>query len=345
MNVMRQRDFGRNTGLQTRMAITVFLLGLVYAVLIAVAVTAGVGIVGVVALFAVLCGVQLFAAEIALRATGARAISPGELPELQAMIDRLCVQANIPRPRVAIVNTPMPNAFALGRSQKTATVCVTTELLSALSPEQLEGVIAHELTHIVNRDVMVMTVASFFASVSALLVRYGLLFGRRGRDGQTQLAVGAVVLVSVAVYVVSFILLRALSRYREYAADRGAAILTGRPSALASALLTLNDRIGTIPTKDLRTVAQMNAFFIIPARQKAWLMSVFATHPPVEKRVAALASYEEQLQGAEPQPHHRRRTRRAAPARSTRRRVRPRGSPSARRRGSPAPPPLAAAHR
>ncbi len=280
------------------MALTVFLLGLVYVVLIAVAVTAGLGVAGVIALFAVVCGVQLFASDkIALRATGAHEIPSTEAPELHAIIDRLCVQANIPRPRVALVNTPMPNAFALGRSQKTATVCVTTGLMSTLSPEQLEGVIAHELSHIVNRDVMVMTVASFFASVAALIVRYGLLFGQRGR-GQTQVTVGAVVLVSVAVYAVSFMLLRALSRYREYAADRGAAVLTGRPSALASALLALNERMGTIPTKDLRAASQMNAFFIIPARQKAWLASLFATHPPIEKRLAALARYEEQLQRA-----------------------------------------------
>ena len=296
MNVVGRSDFGKDTGLQTRMVITMFLLGLLYVVLIAVAVTAGVGMLGVVALFAVLCAAQLFAADkIALRATGAHEISPGDAPELQAIIDRLCVQANIPRPRVALVNSPMPNAFALGRSQKTATVCVTSGLLSTLSHEQLEGVIAHELTHIVNRDVMVMTLASFFASVAALLVRYGLLFGRRGRS-ETQAAVGVVILVSVAVYVVSFMLLRALSRYREYAADRGAAVLTGRPSALASALLALGDRMGTIPTKDLRTAAQMNAFFIIPARQKAWVMRFFATHPPIEKRIAALARYEVLLQ-------------------------------------------------
>jgi heat shock protein HtpX len=296
---MSGRDFGKDTGLETRMAVTVFLLGLVYVVLITVAVTSGVGVVGVLALFAVVSGVQLFAADkIALRATGAREIPSTEAPELHALIDRLCVQANIPRPRVALVTTPMPNAFAVGRSQKTATVCVTTGLLKALPPEQLEGVIAHELTHIINRDVMVMTVASFFASVAALIVRYGLLFGRRGQT-QTQVAIGAVVLVSVAVYAVSFMLLRALSRYREYAADRGAAVLTGRPSALASALLTLNERMSAIPTKDLRAAAQMNAFFIIPARQKAWLMSLFATHPPIEKRVAALARYEEQLQRAQ----------------------------------------------
>ncbi len=296
---MKRSNFGKDTGLQARMGLTVFLLGLVYVVLIAVAVTAGVGVVGVVAIFAVLCAVQLFAADkIALRATGAHEVSSAQVPELHTIIDRLCVQANIPKPRVALVESPMPNAFALGRSQETATVCVTTGLLNTLAPEQLEGVIAHELTHIINRDVMVMTIASFFASVSALLIRYGFLFGRRGR-GQTQAAVGVVILVSVAVYAISFMLLRALSRYREFAADRGAAVLTGRPSALSSALLLLNDRIGAIPSKDLRTATQMNAFFIIPTRQKQWLMGLFATHPPIEKRVAALARYEEQLQRAQ----------------------------------------------
>ena len=296
---MKRSDFGKDTGLQARMGLTVFLLGLVYVVLIAVAVTAGVGVVGVVAIFAVLCAVQLFAADkIALRATGAHEVSSAQAPELHTIIDRLCVQANIPKPRVALVESAMPNAFALGRSQETATVCVTTGLLNTLAPEQLEGVIAHELTHIINRDVMVMTIASFFASVSALLIRYGFLFGRRGR-GQTQAAVGVVILVSVAVYAISFMLLRALSRYREFAADRGAAVLTGRPSALSSALLLLNDRIGSIPSKDLRTATQMNAFFIIPTRQKQWLMGLFATHPPIEKRVAALARYEEQLQRAQ----------------------------------------------
>lgn len=293
---MKQPDFGRDTGLQTRMVLTVFLLGLVYAVLIAVAVTAGLGVLGVVALFAIVAGVQLFASDtIALRAAGARVIGPSEAPDLHAVIDRLCVQADIPKPQVALVDTPMPNAFALGRSRDHATVCVTSELLRTLTPEQLEGVVAHELTHIINRDVMVMTIASFFASIAALLVRFGFLFGRRGR-GQEQIAIGLVVLVSVAVYVVSFMLLRALSRYREYAADRGAAVLTGRPSALAAALLVLNERMTSIPTKDLRSAAQMNAFFIVPAHQKAWLMSLFATHPPLEKRLAALARYEKQLQ-------------------------------------------------
>lgn len=296
---MKRSEFGKDTGLQARMGLTVFLLGLVYVVLIAVAVTAGLGIVGVLVIFAALSAAQLFAADkIALQATGAHEVSAVQAPAVHAIIDRLSVQANIPKPRVALVESPAPNAFAVGRSQETATVCVTTGLLNTLAPEQIEGVLAHEVTHIVNRDVMVMTVASFFASVSALLVRYGFLFGRRGR-GHAQVALGVVVLVSVAVYVISFMLLRALSRYREYAADRGAAVLTGRPSALSSALLVLNDRMGSIPSKDLRAATQMNAFFIIPTRQKQWTMGLLATHPPIEKRVAALARYEEQLQRAQ----------------------------------------------
>ena len=253
---MKQSEFGKDTGLQARMGLTVFLLGLVYVVLIAVAVTAGLGIVGVLVIFAALSAAQLFAADkIALQATGAHEVSAAQAPEVHAIIDRLSVQANIPKPRVALVESPAPNAFAVGGSQETATVCVTTGLLNTLPPEQIEGVLAHEITHIVNRDVMVMTVASFFASVSALLVRYGLLFGRRGR-GQA-------------------------------------------PSALSSALLLLNDRMGSIPSKDLRAATQMNAFFIIPTRQKQWMMGLLATHPPIEKRVAALARYEAQLQRAQ----------------------------------------------
>ncbi len=245
---MKRSEFGKDTGLQARMGLTVFLLGLVYVVLIAVAVTAGIGIVGVVLIFAALSAVQLLTADkIALQATGAHEVSPAQAPDVHAIIDRLSVQANIPKPRIALIGSEVPNAFAVGRSQETATVCVTTGLLNTLAPEQLEGVLAHELTHIINRDVMVMTVTTFFASVSALLVRYGFLFGRRGR-GQAQAAVGVIVLVSVGCTSSRHALLT-LSRYREYAADRGAAVLTGRPSALSSALLLLNDRMGSIPSR------------------------------------------------------------------------------------------------
>jgi heat shock protein HtpX len=204
----------------------------------------------------------------------------------------------------------MPNAFATGRSQKSATVCATSGLLRMLEPAELEGVIGHELTHVINRDVMVMTIASFFAMISAVIIRFGFFFGmfggggfgggRGGRGGQNEEeAVLVVILVSVVVYAVSFVLLRALSRYREFAADRGSAILTGRPSALASALIKISGTIERIPSNDLRTAEGMSAFFIVPARSKKSLMNIFADHPPLDQRLAALARLEAQLQGTD----------------------------------------------
>jgi heat shock protein HtpX len=216
------------------------------------------------------------------------------------VIERLCIQADLPKPRVAVIEARMPNACALGRSQKAATVCATRGLLQMLEPAELEGVIAHELTHVINRDVMVMTIASFFATVAALIIRFAFFFGGGfgggGRDEGAE-AIELVILVSVAVYAISFVLLRALSRYREFAADRGSAILTGRPSALASALIKISGTIERIPKNDLRTAEGMSAFFIIPARAKNSLMNVFADHPPLEKRLAALSRLESQLQG------------------------------------------------
>ena len=294
-----RRDFGRDPGLQARMVLTMFLLGLVYVVLIGVAIAAGAGIASVVAIAAVFFAVQLFASDrIALSAMGAKEVSVAQAPELHAIIERLCVQADLPKPRVAIVDAAMPNAFALGRSQKKATVCATSGLLALLEPAELEGVLAHELTHVVNRDVMVMTIASFFASIAALLVRFGFLFGMgRGRSRNGQAMFAAVIVTSVVVYMISFVLLRALSRYREYAADRGAAVLTGRPSALSSALMKISGTLENIPDRDLRAATQMNAFFIVPARRKGKgaLMNAFATHPPLDKRIAALSRLEAQL--------------------------------------------------
>jgi len=296
---MPRRDFGRDTGLQARMVLTMFLLGLVYVVLIAVAIGSGGGIGIVILIAAAFFGVQLFASDkIALSAMGAKEVSVAQAPELHSIIERLCVQADLPKPRVAVINARMPNACALGRSQKTATICATTGLLELLTPAELEGVLAHELTHVINRDVMVMTIASFFASIAAILVRFGFFFGGFGRGNRNaQGAFAAVLAVSVAVYAISFMLLRALSRYREYAADRGAAVLTGRPSALSSALLKINGTMERVPSRDLRSAAAMNAFFIVPARPKGSLRNLFATHPPIEKRIAALSRLESQLQG------------------------------------------------
>ena len=287
------------------MVLTMFLLGLVYAVLIGALIGAGASGVTIVVVALALFGFQLFASDkIALSTMGARVVSPQEAPELHAIVERLCVQADLPKPRVAIMNTNMPNAFATGRSQKAATVCATTGLLAMLEPAELEGVIGHELTHVINRDVMVMTIASFFAMLAAVIIRFAFFFGmfgggygggRGGRGGgqNEEEAVVLVILVSVLVYAISFVLLRTLSRYREYAADRG----TGRPSALASALIKISGTIERIPSQDLRQAEGMSAFFIVPARAKNSMMNIFADHPPLEKRLAALSRLEAQLQG------------------------------------------------
>jgi heat shock protein HtpX len=216
------------------------------------------------------------------------------------MIERLCVQADLPKPRIAVADTPMPNAFAIGRSPKKATVCATTGIMQLLSPAELEGVMAHELTHVQNRDVMVMTIASFFATVAAYIVQFGFFFGGGGMgDGDDDNPSFAVVLlVSIGVYVISFLLLQALSRYREFAADRGAAVITGRPSALSSALMKIAGTMERIPQRDLRASEELAAFYIFPPHAKRSLLNLFSTHPPMEKRIAALSRLEAQLQGA-----------------------------------------------
>jgi heat shock protein HtpX len=297
-------SFGRDTGLQVRMLVTILLLGLVYVVFAGV-LFASVG--GTVALVgcALLLSFQFFASDkLALRSMGAREVSPQEAPEFHAMIERLCVQADIPKPKVAVVNSPVPNAFALGRSQKAATVCATTGIMDLLSPSELEGVMAHEITHIVNRDVMIMTLAGFFASIASMIVQFGFFFGGGYGGGSSDDDDGpsfmVIILVSAVVWVVSFFLMQALSRYREFAADRGAAVITGRPSALASALLKISGVNERIPQGDLRAHAEMNAFYIVPVKVKESLYNIFSTHPPMDQRIAALSRLESQLQSSGP---------------------------------------------
>jgi heat shock protein HtpX len=288
----RSTSFGRDPGLQARMLVTMFLLGLVYVVLVAVALTAKAGVA--VFLIAALFAAQVFASDkLALRAVGAREVSPQEAPELHAMIERLCIQADLPKPKVAVMHTSMPNAFAMGRSPKSATVCATTGIMELLSPAELEGVMAHELTHVANRDVMVMTLASFFATIAAYIVQFGFLFGGTSSDDDDGPSAMVLVLVSLVVYFVSFLLMQALSRYREFSADRGAALITGRPSALASALQKISGGMARIPKQDLRAASELQAFFIFPTS----VGGLFATHPPMEKRIAALQRLEAQLQG------------------------------------------------
>jgi heat shock protein HtpX len=281
------------------MLLTLFLLGLLYVVFVGVLFAAGAGAGIIIVVAVVLLVVQLFGSDkLAMASLGLKEVSPEEEPELHGIIDRLCVQADLPKPRVCVMETSMPNACAMGRSQKSATVCATRGILEMLSPAELEGVMAHELTHVVNRDVMVMTLASFFATLASLIAQFALFFGGGyGGGEEEEQDIMIVILVSVVVYAVSFVLLRTLSRYREFAADRGSAVLTGRPSALASALLKISGTIEREPTQDLRKAESMSAFFIIPARAKKSLMNLFADHPPLEQRLAALERLESQLQG------------------------------------------------
>ncbi|HUN78469.1 MAG TPA: zinc metalloprotease HtpX [Solirubrobacteraceae bacterium] len=298
-----RKAFGRDSGLQARMFLTLFLLVVVYAVLVGVLFAVGVGGVTILVIALALMAMQVFASDkIAMGTMGVKEVSPAQEPELHGIVERLCVQADIPKPRVCVMEHQMPNAFAMGRSQKSATVCATRGILEMLSPAELEGVMGHELTHVINRDVMVMTLASFFAMVASLIVQFGFFFGGGfgggyGRNQEAEEAIFVSIAVAAAVYMISFLLLRALSRYREFAADRGSAVLTGRPSALASALLKLSGTMERIPSRDLRTVEGMSAFFIVPARAKSSLMNIFADHPPLEQRLAALERLEAQLQG------------------------------------------------
>jgi heat shock protein HtpX len=267
-----------------------------------VLVASGAGAVSIAVIAGGLFLVQYFTSDkIALLSMGARVVSPQEAPRLHALIERLCIQADLPKPRVAVAETPMPNAFAIGRSPKTATVCATTGILDLLNDAELEAVLGHELTHVQNRDVLVMTIASFFASIAAFIVQMGFWFGGAfdNRDNNNGPAFIVVILVSAAVYVVSWLLLQALSRYREFSADRGSAIITGRPSALISALLKIDGGMNQIPQRDLRAAnGELAAFYIFPPKAKQTVASLFSTHPPLEKRIAALQRLETQLQTA-----------------------------------------------
>jgi heat shock protein HtpX len=293
----RRPSFGKDTGLQARMLLTVFLLGAVYLVFVGILFAAGASAAVIVVIAVVLLLLQLFTSDkLALATMGVKEVSAAEEPELHGIVERLCVQADLPMPRVCVMETSMPNAFAMGRSRKSTTVCATRGILEMLSPAELEGVMAHELTHVINRDVMVMTFAGFFASLAGLILQFAFFFG--GGDREEEEGVFLVVIASLLVYAISFFLLRALSRYREFAADRGGAVLTGRPSALASALLKISGTIERVPSQDLRAAESLSAFFIIPAKAKKSLLNIFADHPPLEQRLAALQRLEAQLQGA-----------------------------------------------
>jgi heat shock protein HtpX len=292
--LMKRKNFGRDSGLTLRILLTSGMLGLLY-VLFAV-VLFQVLSVGLVPMLVIVVGLAFFqyytSDKLALAAAGAKIVSREEAPQLHDMVERLCAMADLPKPRVAVMDTPVPNAFATGRSPKHAAVCVTTGLWERLEPREVEGVLAHELSHIANRDVLIMTVASFFAMLAALLTRFGLYGGMfsGGRDRDNGPPVWLIIFaVSILTYLLSYILIRTISRYREYAADRGAAVITGAPEYLMSALQKISSQMSLIPNRDLRAVEGMNAFFIIPAGVKNATGELFASHPPIEKRLAALA--------------------------------------------------------
>jgi heat shock protein HtpX len=294
---MKRKAYGRDAGLSLRMLFTSFLLGLLYVFFALVLFYVfNVGLVFGLVIVLGLAAFQYYTSDkIALAASGAKVVSADEAPQLHAMVERLCAMADLRKPRVAIVDTDVPNAFATGRNQKHAVVAVTRGLWERLDEKEIEGVLAHELSHIANRDVLVMTIASFFAMVAALLTRFGLyagMFGGMGgnRDNNNSVPVWLiVVVVSIVTYVLSWILIRTISRYREYAADRGSALITGAPEYLMSALQKISSQMTLIPQRDLRQVEGMNAFFIIPTSVKEKTAELFMDHPPLEKRLDALA--------------------------------------------------------
>ncbi|MFF4208203.1 zinc metalloprotease HtpX [Streptomyces sp. NPDC001796] len=297
---MRSR-FQSDRRLTVRMTVTLFLLGLLYVAFVAALIALLKSWVLVVVIAAVALGAQYwFSDRIALYAMHGRIVEREEFPQLHGVVDRLCAVADMPKPLVAVSNLDMPNAFATGRNPDHAVLCVTTGLLRRLEPEELEGVLAHELSHVAHKDVAVITVASFLGVIAGLVVRfafYSELFGGRGRKDQNTIAVfGAVMGISAIVYAISFLLIRALSRYRELAADRAAAHLTGRPSALASALTKVTGDIARIPTQDLRTAQAFNAFYFTPAfGADPGISRLFSTHPTLEQRLEQLARISAEL--------------------------------------------------
>ena len=317
---MARTRYAPDRGLTTRMTATMFLLGLVFVAFIAAII--GIGAAthasdAVIVLFALVLGggfaigSLFYSDKIALSTAGAVEVSPTDGPvasNLHGIVDRVCALADMPKPRIAIANTQLPNAFATGRSADKAVLCVTTGLMNRLDNDELEGVIAHELSHVAHKDVQVMTIASFLAIVAALLIRfsfYGELFGGGGGRGRSNNnGNGAYIFlilmaVSIVVYAVSFLLIRMLSRYRELAADRSGALLTGQPSALKSALIKVTGDMGKIPTKDLRSAEPLNAFFFAPAMKLSGggssLSNIFSTHPSLERRLAELDKVQQQL--------------------------------------------------
>jgi heat shock protein HtpX len=287
------RGWKSDRGLEARMAFTFFLLGIIYLAFFTLMVYLGINpsFIAIFSLGAMFVQ-YYFSDTIVIKSMGAKILTESEAPELHEMINRLCSMADLPKPRIAIVKTNVPNAFATGRNQRNAVVAVTTGLMQQLNSGELEAVLAHELTHVKNRDAMVLTIASFISTLAYYLMLFGG-GGRRDRDSGNAILV---FLASIVVYAASYLLIMSLSRYREFAADRGASIITGQPSQLASALRKISVGISRIPNEDLRKVEGANAFFIIPAVSKSTIFNLFSTHPSLEARLAALERIEKELE-------------------------------------------------
>ncbi|MBE0521087.1 MAG: zinc metalloprotease HtpX [Candidatus Methanoperedenaceae archaeon] len=290
------KKWHRDTGLQARMLLTMFLLAALYLFfLVIISTYGGVGTYGMIFFAGIFLGLQfLFSDKLVLWSMGGRIVSEQEEPRLHETVSRLCAIADLPKPKIAVVNSSVPNAFATGKSKKSALVAVTTSIMQKLDQAELEAVLAHELSHVKNRDMLVITIASFLSTVAFFLARNMLFFGmgNRRNSGATMV----IWIVSIVVWILSFILIRALSRYREFAADRGAAIITGRPAHLASALMKISGVMERVPSQDLRKVEGMNAFFIIPAISGDSIMKLFSTHPSVERRISALEEMERRME-------------------------------------------------
>lgn len=302
---MVRRVPGADKGLMTRMGLVMVLLLVVYAAFSLVLWAVFKSIVLLVAIDVLFLFCQYFFSDkLALMSMRAKQVTPQERPELHGMIERLAQQMNIPKPRVFEADTDLPNAFATGRNPQHAVICVTTGIQRRLNPEEMEAVLGHELTHVKNRDVMVITFASFFASIAAFIMRWGFWFGmmgggdRRGRNDNSGNAFMLVYLASIVVWIISFFLIRALSRYRELAADRGSAIVTGAPAHLESALLKISGGMARIPSQDLRSTQSLNAFFIVPAIAGGdSLGELFSTHPSLQHRIAQLQRIQAEMYG------------------------------------------------
>ena len=306
MNTMTREWQKRDGGLTARMIFCFFILALLYAVFIGVLAYVGVGFIPIMIVASAMIVAQwYFSDKIVLWSSGAKVVSSDQFPKLHELIERIVARTNMPKPKIAVINTKMPNAFATGKGQKSSVVAVTTGLLNLLDTEELEGVLAHELTHIKNRDVLVLTIASIFSTIAAYLMQFGFYGGLYGggmggsygdRDDRNNgSAFIIMLLVATLTWIISFLIIRAISRYREYSADRGSAQMTGKPSKLANALVKISGEMSRVPKKDLRQAEGLNAFFIVPAISGSSIINLFSAHPPVNKRIEKLLEMEAEM--------------------------------------------------